>query len=466
MASDVERAPVPFDEAIRFFRAKLADTPTDTWRDLDANAYATSFAVAGVRDMTALQSIKAALDKAIAEGTTLDEFRRDLRGIIERTGITLRGGFGWRSRTIFETNLRTSYAAGRWAQIQRLKSVRPYLRYTAVLDNRTRPQHRVWHGTILPVDHAFWQTHYPPNGWGCRCTAISLSERDLKRRGWTVTDPPPSAGRLPRSIRTPDGNRIVELPPGIDEGWDHNVGQAELRARGATTLPGWDTPLTPRQIAPPPELPPLSLSAAANPIGEQARQAARHAFEALLKVDADLGAAAAARLAPQVIAALEAEYVAWAANVIAAGRAAGTFRVIGALTSLEVAALRAAGREPATAAILITAERLLHLLRAVKVRRGAAISLQDLLRLPSLIAARQAVLLDLVSGELLYVFDPLDPEERRRGKIVLRDGYAVRIRDAERRSRARGAGVVTAGLVDRITLADAARYRLISGSLD
>ena len=23
---------------------------------------------------------------------------------------------------------------------------------------------RAWHGTVLPVDHPFWQTHFPPNG--------------------------------------------------------------------------------------------------------------------------------------------------------------------------------------------------------------------------------------------------------------------------------------------------------------
>lgn len=462
MASDVERAPVPFDEAIRFFRAKLADTPTDTWRDLDANAYATSFAVAGVRDMTALQSIKAALDKAIAEGTTLDEFRRDLRGIIERTGITLRGGFGWRSRTIFETNLRTSYAAGRWAQIQRLKSVRPYLRYTAVLDNRTRPQHRAWHGTILPVDHAFWQTHYPPNGWGCRCTVISLSERDLQRRGWTVTDPPPSSGRVPRSVRTPEGNRIVELPPGIDEGWDHNVGQAELRARGATTLPGWDTPLTPRQIAPPPELPPLSLSAAANPIGEQARQAARHAFEALLKVDADLGAAAAARLAPQVIAALEAEYVAWAANVLTDRLPRRSLRVLAAHTPAEIAAVAAAGRPAPSAAIYALDLDILHLNRPSKMQTGLALGVQEILRLPAMIAARQAVLLDLTDGDLLYVWES---SADRTIKIVVRSAMTTRAVIDGVRQRVSGSRLRTAQRVPVEALRDRSKYRVISGDL-
>lgn len=186
--------------------------------------------------MDALASIRVAVDKAIADGTTLDEFRRDLKGIIERTGLVLRGKFGWRSRVIFETNLRTAYMAGRWAQIQATKADFPYLRYTAVLDNRTRPQHRRWHDVVLPVDDPFWNTHYPPNGWGCRCNVMQLSARDLTRQKLKVTDPPPSSGTAPR--RTRDG-RIIEAPPGIDEGWDHNVGKvAQQPPAGAPPAPG------------------------------------------------------------------------------------------------------------------------------------------------------------------------------------------------------------------------------------
>jgi uncharacterized protein with gpF-like domain len=34
------------------------------------------------------------------------------------------------------------------------------------MDGRTRPMHAAWHNTVLPFDHPFWKTHYPPNGWG------------------------------------------------------------------------------------------------------------------------------------------------------------------------------------------------------------------------------------------------------------------------------------------------------------
>ena len=55
----------------------------------------------------------------------------------------------------------------------------------------TDPRHRRWHGTILRHDHAFWQTHFPPCGWHCRCTVQSLSDADLERFGLTPSPQPP-----------------------------------------------------------------------------------------------------------------------------------------------------------------------------------------------------------------------------------------------------------------------------------
>ncbi len=45
------------------------------------------------------------------------------------------------------------YAAGHWTSFERNKAARPYLRYVALLDDRTRPAHRARHNLVLPVDH-------------------------------------------------------------------------------------------------------------------------------------------------------------------------------------------------------------------------------------------------------------------------------------------------------------------------
>ncbi|MFV9492170.1 hypothetical protein ACNUI5_09110 [Pseudomonas aeruginosa] len=57
------------------------------------------------------------MEKAIADGTTLEEFRRDFDRIVAKYGWSYRGGRNWRSRVIYETNMRGSYMAGRLEQL-------------------------------------------------------------------------------------------------------------------------------------------------------------------------------------------------------------------------------------------------------------------------------------------------------------------------------------------------------------
>ena len=70
-----------------------------------------------------------------------------------------------RLRIIFDTNLRTANAAGRWSRVQRNKRLMPFLTYIQIDRPTRRDAHRPFHGVTLPVDHPFWKTHYPPNGW-------------------------------------------------------------------------------------------------------------------------------------------------------------------------------------------------------------------------------------------------------------------------------------------------------------
>ena len=42
-------------------------------------------------------------------------------------------------------------AKGRWERIERVADDRPWLRYFAVRDGRTRPDHLAWHGTAEPA---------------------------------------------------------------------------------------------------------------------------------------------------------------------------------------------------------------------------------------------------------------------------------------------------------------------------
>ena len=233
---------LPPEEAIRYLRAKGYAIGFD-WRDVWREEHFSAFTVAKVADLDLLADIRGAVDKALAEGTTLRDFRRELEPLLKKKGWWGRGevvdpttgelveaqlGSPQRLETIFRTNLRTAYANGHWDSIERTKSRLPYLRYTAVMDERTRPEHAAWHGTILPVDDEWWETHTPPNGWNCRCRLIPLSATQMRRAGWEVSERPASPLRPVLNKRT---GEVVQVPVGIDLGWDYNPGRGiERRA--------------------------------------------------------------------------------------------------------------------------------------------------------------------------------------------------------------------------------------------
>lgn len=66
--------------------------------------------------------------------------------------------------------------ASKWTQIRTEAEVLPLLKYDAINDDRTRPEHAALDGIIRPVTDDFWQTYYPPNGWGCRCSVRQLDD--------------------------------------------------------------------------------------------------------------------------------------------------------------------------------------------------------------------------------------------------------------------------------------------------
>jgi len=69
----------------------------------------------------------------------------------------------------YQHAIASSTMASKWQKYQADKDLID-LKYDAVNDGRTRPTHRELDNIIRPVDAPFWDTYYPPNGWGCRCT--------------------------------------------------------------------------------------------------------------------------------------------------------------------------------------------------------------------------------------------------------------------------------------------------------
>lgn len=73
-------------------------------------------------------------------------------------------------------------SAARWHEFQAEKEVMPSLEYSTVGDKRVRQAHQLLDGIIRPIDDDLWKTHYPPNGWNCRCRVLQSDDEatDLK----------------------------------------------------------------------------------------------------------------------------------------------------------------------------------------------------------------------------------------------------------------------------------------------
>jgi len=235
---------VPPVEAVEHFRAKGLHVGFD-WRDTDARLHLRSFTVAKVSKVDILEDIRGAVDEAIAEGTTFRQFQKRLEPLLREKGWwgrqrmldpltgemrTVQLGSVRRLRTIFDTNVRMSYAKGRWERIERVAAQAPWLRYVAVLDARTRPDHMAWHGTILRSDDPWWQTHNPPNGWFCRCMVQQLDDEDLEEFGFSPSAGPPPGSEQTRPWTNKRTGETIQVPVGIDPGFAHNVGTVDLTA--------------------------------------------------------------------------------------------------------------------------------------------------------------------------------------------------------------------------------------------
>lgn len=230
LGESFQHARLPFGEQIDFFRRKL-DVSTRAWTDVWQAEHDRAFMVAGAAHADLVSDLRGAVDKAIADGTPLAAFRKDFDGLVAKHGWSYKGGRDWRAGVIYGTNLRTSYAAGRYQQMKAVAERRPFWRYRhSHASDSPRQQHLAWDGLVLRHDDPFWDTHAPPNGWGCKCYIEALNDRDLKRLGKSGPDQAPAVRtrEVTVGVRGPNP-RTVRVPEGIDPGWAYAPGQSVAR---------------------------------------------------------------------------------------------------------------------------------------------------------------------------------------------------------------------------------------------
>lgn len=238
--STIDAIDLPFEDAIRYFRDK-ANVKTKHWYDVYGAAASRTFWVAGATTDALVEDFRQAIDKAIANGTSLADFRKDFDDIVVRhgwkgwKGEENAAGRAWRTRIMFETNLRNAYSAGRYAALTKPETldVFPFWQYNHSGSSHPRLEHLSWDGLVLRADDTFWVTNYPPNGWHCGCYVTPVSNEELKRQGKTEPDASPDLLPIAQDV----GGKRVMVPKGVDAGFEYNPGREWLRR----TAPGRET---------------------------------------------------------------------------------------------------------------------------------------------------------------------------------------------------------------------------------
>lgn len=220
---------LPFDQAIAFFKDKLA-IPSDRWDVLWGDIVDHAFTIAGVTKAEILNDIHQEILKALEEGTTLQQFKKDFDNIAAKRGWSEGEKFSsWRKELIFSMNLRTAYAAGRYQQMTdpSVTAARPHWQWRHRDSKNPRPAHLALNGKVFSFDDPFWKTGFPPCGFGCRCAAFSLSDRDLEKRGLKV-EPSPTETATIRDRITGKTQKVPAIngQPIAEPGFAHAPGSS------------------------------------------------------------------------------------------------------------------------------------------------------------------------------------------------------------------------------------------------
>ena len=198
-----------------------------------------------------LADIRAELDNALANGITPRKFADNLaprlkakgwwgKGVVQRpdgTAELVQLGSPHRLKTIYRANMDTARAVSRHQVQQSTVEARPYWMYDALNDGRTRPHHAAMDGKVFRHDDPFWDTHYPPNGFNCRCLVRALTPEQVEQRKLKVESSEGKLHATQQRVGTDKQTGEVIYRPATeyrdgdfsftpDAGWNYNPGAA------------------------------------------------------------------------------------------------------------------------------------------------------------------------------------------------------------------------------------------------
>ena len=211
------------------FLKRKVNVSTDRWDELKWGEHAHAFTVAHSIEADVLDTIHGLLNKAMAGGEAYDTFKKGMLEMMRKEGWY--GGAGhkenekryinWRARVIYDTNMKSVYAAEHYRKQLQIADMRPiWVYHSQLVGANRRQEHIALHEKAFRYDDPFWDSYYPPNGFGCECYVTSESEYGAERDGREVLKSD-SDGNPPEI----DG---VDWDKFGDPAWKYNVGREAL----------------------------------------------------------------------------------------------------------------------------------------------------------------------------------------------------------------------------------------------
>lgn len=239
-------------QALEYIKNKKLH-PAFSYKDVWNEEHATAFTVAKAMQLDVLSDIKGAVEKAIEKGTTFEQFKKELKPTLMQKGwwgkremtdpltgetITAQLGSDRRLKTIYSTNLRSAYQKGQYDRTME-SDLHPYLMYRIGASVHHREQHLRWNNLIRPKDDPIWNSIFPPNGYGCKCYTVAVTQarkEKYERDGVPAYNPDTQKTvRVPVQTTAPKPNyknyfnerkgTLERIPEGITPGFNWNQGQ-------------------------------------------------------------------------------------------------------------------------------------------------------------------------------------------------------------------------------------------------
>lgn len=117
-------------------------------------------------------------------------------------------------RTEYNFAQASALMAARWKKFEQ-DGDRYNLQYRTMYDKRVRRTHRMLHNITLPITSPFWDKYFPPNNFGCRCSAVQVrkgkypvsDEQEAMNLGSQAT-----AGKYQEMFMFNPGKRMTTFP--------------------------------------------------------------------------------------------------------------------------------------------------------------------------------------------------------------------------------------------------------------